>query len=399
MAQQDNSLWTPPRHHMDVAAASKHVHWLELFYDLIHVVTIFILGGYLSQHLNVDGFLVFAGVFIALWFAWADTSVFNSLYISTDVWHRVIMSALIATVMVMGAAIPHITGKAWVFFATAFAINRALLAFLYYRIKRIASDTGCLSWEMFRNFAALALVFAVTAFLPKPLNYWVFGAGVVAIQLLYMLPKIGVLRYKRFVPRLGHMSERFALLTLIVLGEGFFKLVVTLADKGIYKVTPDVLFNFILGGTSIFIACWIYFDTVANKEPKNEQTTTLVAWWLAHLVLMLCGVMIGVALTGEVKIGIFEPFPTDYAAIGCFGLAGFIAALWVIQSVTQDSAIGLYASPGVHIFGIALAVVTYFIVPHVPSIVGNSLWCTALFSQIMLPLFRARQVQRSSYSA
>ena len=63
----------------------------------------------------------------------------------------------------------------------------------------------------------------------------------VTTQLVYMIPRISVLRFDRFAPRLGHMSERFALLTLIVLREGFFKLVVTLSEQGIYKVTPDVL--------------------------------------------------------------------------------------------------------------------------------------------------------------
>ena len=391
MSQSQPNLWTRPRHHLDVKHVDHHVHWVELFYDLVHVVTIFVLGNYLSHHLNLEGFFVFAGLFTALWLAWGETSIFNSLYISTDVWHRVIMAALMCTVMVMGASIPAISGKGWMFFALGFAINRLILALLYYRAKRHEEKDKTLPSTMARNFLLLAAVFAVSAFLPKPAAYWVFGIGVATTQLLYMLPKITVLRLERFSPRLEHMAERFALLTLIVMGEGFFKLVVTLSEKGIYKVSPDVLVNFIIGGFSIFVATWTYFETVGNQNPKNSKTGTIVIWWLAHLVLMLCGVMIGVALTGEVKIGMMEPFPTDYAAVGCFGLAGFIAALWAIQSITETSPIGRYASANLHIFGISLAVITYFIVPHVPSIVGNILWGTALFSQIIVPIIRARR--------
>ncbi|GAM76219.1 hypothetical protein JCM19241_517 [Vibrio ishigakensis] len=55
------------------------------------------------------------------------------------------------------------------------------------------------------------------------------------------------------------MSERFALLLLIVAGEGFFKLVVTLSIKGIDNVVGDVLFNYVIGGAAIFVLCWMYF--------------------------------------------------------------------------------------------------------------------------------------------
>ncbi|MGI9452672.1 MAG: low temperature requirement protein A [Geminicoccaceae bacterium] len=147
----------------------------------------------------------------------------------------------------MAASITAIDGKGWTFFALAFAANRALIAFLYHRAKRVGAESTSLGGEMVRNFGALAVLFTITAFLPRPLACWIFGGGVLAIQLLYMLPGIRVLRFERFVPRIGHMSERFALLTLIVLGEGFFKLIVTLSEKGVYTASPDVLFNFTPG--------------------------------------------------------------------------------------------------------------------------------------------------------
>ena len=90
MALHDHPMWRKPQHHQDIGHAHDHVHWTELFYDLIHVVTIFLLGNYLSHHLHFDGFLVFCGMFIVLWYAWGELSVFNSIYVSTDFWHRVI---------------------------------------------------------------------------------------------------------------------------------------------------------------------------------------------------------------------------------------------------------------------------------------------------------------------
>lgn len=389
MALQDHPMWRKPQHHQDIENAHDHVHWTELFYDLIHVVTIFLLGNYLSHHLNVDGFLVFCGVFIALWYAWGELSIFNSIYVSTDLWHRLIMSVMICTLMFMAAAIPAIGGKGWVFFALGFAANRAMLALLYLRARRNNSATHSMCNEQIRNFTIFGIIFAITAFLPKPYAFWAFAATMVATQTVYMIPKISVLRHSRFVPRFGHMAERFALLTLIILGEGFFKLVVTLSEKGIYKVTPDVLVNFIFGGVSMFVMCWIYFDFVGNGKTRDDKLSTLVKWWLAHLVLMICGVMVGVALAAEVKVGFWEPYPTAYAAIGCFGLAGYIAMLWVLANIIEHRVATDFGRWDVRLFGIIVAIGCFFIVPHVPSLVGNMIWGTALLSQIFIPLTRA----------
>lgn len=389
MALQDHPMWRKPQHHQDLEHVHDHVHWTELFYDLIHVVTIFLLGNYLSDHLNPSGFLAFAGVFIALWYAWGELSLFNSIYVSTDVWHRIIMSAMIVTVMFMAASIPVIDGKGWVFFALAFAFNRALLAALYHRARRVNASTMSMAGEMVRNYTFFAVIFGISAFLPKPFASWVFAATLVATQAVYTVPRISVLRFQRFVPRLTHMSERFALLTLIVLGEGFFKLVVTLSDKGVYKVTPDVLVNFVIGGVAMFVMCWIYFDFVGNAKPKNCKHRTLGIWWLAHLVLMLCGVMVGVALAAEVKVGFWEPYPTKYAAIGCIGLAGYIAMLWLLQTQIETRVSHQFGLWDVRLFGILVAIGCFFAVPHVPALVGNLIWGTALFSQIVFPVFRA----------
>lgn len=389
MSLHEHPMWRKPQHHHDLDAANDHVHWVELFYDLIHVVTIFLLGNYLSDHLNTEGFLVFCGVFIALWYAWGELSIFNSIYVSTDVWHRIIMAVMICTLMFMAAAIPAIDGKGWTYFALGFAANRAVLAMLYWRARRSNSATHSLCNEQIRNFSAFAGFFAIVAFLPKPYAFWAFVGGMIATQTLYMIPKISVLRHTRFAPRLGHMAERFSLLTLIVLGEGFFKLVVTLSEKGIYKVSPDVLVNFVIGGISMFVMCWIYFDFAGNGKIKDNKLSTLVTWWLAHLTLMLCGVMVGVALAAEVKVGFWEPYPLEYAAIGCFGLAGYIAMLWMLRNIIEHRVASDFGRADVRIFGIVVAISCFFMIPHIPALIANLIWGTALFSQIAIPVTRA----------
>lgn len=400
MALSDFPIWRRPRHHMDVEHPGDHVHWVELFFDLVHVVTIFQLGNFLSHHLDPFGFLIFSGIFVAIFFAWADSSIYNSLYISTDMSHRSIMAVQIVTMMIIAAAIPAVTKGSWPFFAVGYALNRALTAYLYWRARVVADEESSLAYEQGRNFFVLAAVFAISAFLPRPLAYWVFGAGIILIQLQFMLPRIGTLRFERFVPRLGHMSERFGLLMLILLGEGFFKLVVTLSAKGIEYVSAGTFLNVVMGGLSLFVLAWIYFDCVGNARLKSHSVPIMVRYWLSHIVIMWSTVMIGVALAGEVYVGLLEPYPTDYGIIGTAGLAIFLAALWYLQTLVEGRDITRrYHHGGVRLFGIAMALVVLLIHAFVPAIVGNLLWGVALFSQIVWPGFLAVRTFRDNKAA
>ncbi|MCG9706846.1 low temperature requirement protein A [Photobacterium damselae] len=321
-----------------------------------------------------------------IWFAWFDLSLFNSIYVSTDVQHRYIMATQIITIMIMSSAIVHIDGAGWVYFAIGYAINRAIMSLLYFRAKTVEDNETCLPSRMSRNFSIGSVIFFISAFLPAPYSHMVFAAGMVILAALYAAPKVGVLYSKRFLPRFGHMAERFALLLLIVAGEGFFKLVITLAEKGIDNVVGDVFVNYAFGGLSIFVLCWIYFDFVGNGKPRNNESKTLVKWTISHLFLMLSAVMIGVALSAEVKIGFMDQYPFKYALIGCLGLATYLYCLLQIQNVIELRTAHRFATAKVRYIGIALCLVTLVIVSFVPSIVANVMWGAALFSQIVIPV-------------
>ncbi|WP_117232792.1 low temperature requirement protein A [Vibrio maerlii] len=381
-----HALWRKPKHHLDADTSSDHVHWIELFYDLAHVVSIFVLGNFLSDHLGVTGFLVFAALFTVIWFAWFDLSLFNSIYVSTDIQHRYIMAAQIVTIMIMSSSIVHIDGAGWAYFAIGYAINRGIMALLYYRAKTLEQVEVCLPSRMARNFTLGAVIFLISAFLPAPYNYLAFGVGMLVLAGLYVAPKIGVLYSDRFLPRFGHMAERFALLLLIVAGEGFFKLVITLAEKGIDNVVGDVFVNYAFGGLSIFLLCWIYFDFVGNGKPRDTKPRTLVKWTIAHLVLMLSSVTISVALSAEVKVGFMDQFPFKYSVLGCLGLATYLYCLLKIQEVIELRTAHRFGTAKVRYIGIALCFVTLAIVSFVPSFVGNTVWGLALFSQIFIPV-------------
>ena len=106
-------------------------------------------------------------------------------------------------------------------------------------------------------------------------------------------------------------------------------------------------------------------------------------------ILMLSAVMIGVALAGEVRVGIWDPFPLKYAFLGCFGLAAYLLCLLWIQSNIEHRVAHRFGTTDVRIIGVVLAMITLAVVPYVPSLVGNALWGAALFSKVLIPITRA----------
>ncbi len=135
---------------------------------------------------------------------------------------------------------------------------------------------------------------------------------------------------------------------------------------------------------------WIYFDSAGNAGPKGTTLPILLSYWLGHIVLMWSIVLIGVALVGEFHVGLLEPYPNDYGTIGCLGLAIFLATLWGLQLLVE----GRDATRRNHhgrlcLFGVFTALLLLPSLPHVPAIVGNLIWGTALFAQIGVPLWKA----------
>lgn len=391
---EDHPLWRSPRHHLDLPESHDHVLWVELFYDLIHVVTIFLLGNYLSDHHDLPGFFAFCMLFIAMWLAWGETSVYNSLYVSTDWQHRLSTAFQTISVMFMAASIPaiepslHDPGKGFVYFSVAYGMNRLILGFMYFRANIVREEDDSLAFEQSIRFVLLGLLFILAAFLPPNIGVLVFIAGVAITQLFYFLPKFTILRLDRFLPRMEHFSERFALLLLIVNGEGFFKLVVGLSEKGIYKVGADVLVNVAFGGLAVFALTWIYYDFVGNSKLKKGNRYIYITW-LGHMFLMLSAVMIGVALTGEVYVGFFKSYPVYYGTLGTLGLAIYLTCILIIQKSIEPQVTHRFAGTKVLLIAISLALISFATFRFVPAIVGNLLWASGIIFVILYPTRRA----------
>ncbi len=383
-------MWEKPKHHEFAHEKTHQVHWIELFYDLVHVVAIFLLGSFLTDNLNLLGFGIFTLLFIAIWVSWGDYVFYNSLYVSRDYKHRLISAFHITTVMLMAASIPSITSGGFSFFLGAYGVNRIITSLLYFRARKFNTFSKTLASEMFSRFFIIGTLILISAFLPSPMSFLIVTLGIIAIQLVYILPKYGVMRFENFTPRMHPLSERFALLLLISLGEGFFKMVLELVNKGIYNISLDIFINYILGGVLLFLIAWMYFDFVGNMPVKNHEKKTIMKWWYSHMALMFFAILIGIALKGEVKVYFTDPYPLGLALLGCFGFIGFLLTLEVIQENVLKNVSRKFATFKVKLFGIFFVILTLITVYYsMPSILSNILFTIGVGSQLLIPISKA----------
>lgn len=388
-------MWEKPVHHSRDIKKTHEVHWIELCYDLIHVVAIFLLGHHLVENLSLFGFLSFVFLFITFWISWGDYAFYNSLYVSRDYKHRIISAFHVVTVMFMAASVPLILETGPVYFMLSCAVNRIVTAFLYYRACHHNLHTHTLASEMFRNFSVVSVVFLVAAFLPDFWNYTLFFAGLLMIQISYLLPRFGVMRFETFTPRISHLSERFSLLLLICLGEGYFKMVLALSEKDLGVINPTILFNYLFGGVILFLLAWVYFDARRDGNLKDTKKKTMASWWYGHMGIMLSALMISIALRAEVKVPFFEPYPLLYACLGCSGLIGYLLCLELIQSSLRDQKAYRFVNLKVKLIGILLASIAFVtVLLELPSLIGNLFYGSAVVSQLLIPITHAYRVYR-----
>jgi low temperature requirement protein LtrA len=201
----------------------RHATWLELFYDLVFVVAVARLGALLHDDHDVDGFLVFAALFVPIWWAWISFSYFADLFDEDRTLDRLAQLAAMLGAAVVAVSLSGGVADDSTVFAGAFATMFALLAALYAHAGRTAPPARELCRWYVAGSATGAGLWLVSIAVPTPGRYWLWGAAVVANALLS-----GPIAYARMAspPRqVSHMPERFGLFAIVVLGESVLAVV------------------------------------------------------------------------------------------------------------------------------------------------------------------------------
>lgn len=300
--------WQPPKLHQDREGhGERKVTWLELFYDLVYVATIIQLGNVLSNNVSLAGFLGFVALFIPIWWSWSGTTFFFNRIIADDIWHRLLIFSQMFAIAVLAISVSGAIGERSVQFALAYVAIRAVLILLYYHAGRHIPSARTLTNRYTLGFGLAATIWLASVFVPTPLRYWLWGVGMVIDFAVPLSP--GTRRLNKLLPPdLEHMSERYGLLTIIVLGEAFVKVIGSAAEEQLGFAALGY------GFFGLMIACslwWLYFDKVAGSVNSPLGLAPYV-WIYSHLPLTLGLTAYGVGIKKLVVLHHGDPFADKY---------------------------------------------------------------------------------------
>lgn len=332
------SRWFHPPSLHTAHHPEKRVSWLELFYDLVFVAAIIQLGDALADGVyRGEGFIAFAkfaAYFAPLWVAWTGFTFYANRYTVDDFLHRILVFVQMFAMGTMAIAAkaamaPEPNPRP---FALAYTVAQGMVALLHWRAHSQEEEGRAYARYWGGVFGLGGLVWLVAAYLPSPFNYVAMGVGVLVV-LFAPLSTWSRAHAELWPLDQEHLSERYGLLTIIVLGESFVKVLsyLTASEHGL-----DAAY-LLKGCFNLALTCsiwWIYFDDVAGAHVRKGRMSWIV-WLYGHLPLAIGITGVGVAVKFAIKFDLssYPDKKSDWLLAGM--LAFTFLAVAMIDSVTE----------------------------------------------------------------
>jgi low temperature requirement protein LtrA len=328
--------WQPPRNISD-REEERSVTFLELFYDLVYVILIAELAHTLSEHVSLTGVLGFAFLFVIVWVAWVNGTMYHELHGNNDIRTRVFTFLQMITVAAMAVFAHDALGESSVGFALSFAAYQLILTYLWWRTGVYDPNHRPLSRSYTINMSISTLIFVGSVFVPIPWRIYLWG---VALILSVVLPEAINRMQARKRPEVQAQIEiaytaspsaveRFGLLTIIVLGEVMVSVVRGVGEH--HHLSWMVGITAVLGILIAIGLWWLYFDAISQHLPINTQSKTL-GWMYLHLPMTA-----GIVATGASVFNVVEEAGEPLAPEIRWLLVGAIALALISNAVLMRS--------------------------------------------------------------
>lgn len=197
----------------------RHASWLELFFDLVFVAAVAALARQLQADRSVGGLLVFAGLFVPVWWGWMGfTWYFTTFGTETSIVRVGVLSAM-AAIAAVSAGVEGAANDASDTFVVAYAVLLSVLAALYARAWLLAPAARSLAARFTIGNALGAVLWLSSLALDERARPFLWATAMVLVIATFMFAG-----WQTVAPALqpydrGHIAERYGLFTIVVLGE------------------------------------------------------------------------------------------------------------------------------------------------------------------------------------
>jgi low temperature requirement protein LtrA len=283
----------------------QRVSFLELFFDLVFVLAITQVSGFMADQGGWSGLLEGVVVLGVLWWAWVGYAWLTSVVNPESGPSRLVLFGAMAAMLVVSICVPEAFGDLALTLAVAYGFVRAAHIGLFV----LASDDDP---HLRRSVAGLAASTAVGVGLLVAAAFLDGGAQIALWVVALLLDMAGPLLFGaggwRLVP--SHFVERHGLVLILALGES----IIALGLGAEAQVSAGVLGAAVLGVAAVCALWWLYFDVSAlmaghalesmppgraRNELARDAYSFLHFPLVAGVVLMALGLEHAVAHPGE----------------------------------------------------------------------------------------------------
>ncbi|GAA0465238.1 low temperature requirement protein A [Streptomyces olivaceiscleroticus] len=315
---------------------------LELLFDLTFVVAVSQAAAQLHHALAEGhvgaGLAGYAAVFFAIWWAWMNFTWFASAYDTDDVPYRLLTLLQMAGVLVLAAGVPR-----------AFRHGDFAIVVVGYVIMRVAILTQWLRAAAEHpegrggalRYAAGIVVVQVgwIARLWAP-GIWAPLTFVVLVAAELAVPAWAEYRGSATHWHPEHITERYSLFTIIVLGEVILASFAAVQSAvSAHGLSPSVLLIVMGGLFLVFALWWIYFT---GSDAHLSALRTALTWGYGHYVVFAALAALGAGL--EAALDAAEHHGHLSARTGGLAVAIptaiVLVVLGVLHRVTGTGAVG-----------------------------------------------------------
>ena len=353
MSVPRSRLVSPPRvRTLESGEGDRRATWLELFFDLVFVVAVAQLSNALSADMSLEGFLIFCGLFVPVWWAWVGYTFYADRFDTDDAVHRVLMLAGMFAVAALASVIPDAAVGDTAPFALAYVAVRGFVIALNARAWLHLPAARPLLNVYIPAFTFAATLMLASIAVQPPLRYWIWA---VALAVDVGTPLASRARIEAIPIHTSHIPERIGLFTLIVLGETVLAVVVG---------TESVAWNLESGLVAAFgfvIAAsfwWLYFDYLDGEMLLGRSVWSGQAYLYAHLPLMAGVIALGVGTKYAIKETAGAALTESTRWVLCGGIAMAYGALALIHLAAARSQhdVDVWLRVGVASGAVALAI-------------------------------------------
>ncbi|ARV57290.1 low temperature requirement protein A [Nostocales cyanobacterium HT-58-2] len=319
----------PPKLRIDEnSEAERHATWLELFYDLIFVVTIARLNHNLSHDISLSGFFCFVVLFVPVWWTWVGAVLYATRFDTDDLGHRLLTAIQIVAVAALAVNVHNGLGENSAGFALSYAAVRIVLVIEYLYARWHVPATRALTTRFAWGFGTAAAIWLISAFVPQPLRFMLWALG---LMLDFATPLRAGKLDAEFAPHSSHLPERFGLFTLIVLGESIIAVVSGVAEQTWNISTAIAAVSSLI---IVFSLWWVYFDNLGGSAIQAARAcrciTAYQIWLYTHLPLVIGIAAIGVGVKYAILSQPSMALPPAVRWLVCTTLAICLLALGMI---------------------------------------------------------------------